>query len=138
MPKQDNAVIAATFRNAVKNSNDIVVARLAYQIEDVEIGQRRNGKIEDDLNNPPYTRVHVVMFDEINQIAVLEDIHAAKKGPYKYLSALYSKKLEKWYSTSSYQKSVELAYMHGVAEMRLGQNNQFTIFAERMLTEVKE
>jgi hypothetical protein len=38
---------------------------------------------------------------------------------------------------SSYWDKVELAYMQGIAEQRLGLNNQFVLFADRMLTPEK-
>ena len=134
----DNKLIAEAFRKFVNDKHNIAVARVALFAEEEEERRNLHGKIEDDVKGSGKGSFSVVMLDEVNNIAVLEDHHAAKKGPYKYISALLSPKTEKWYTTSSYDRGVHLAYVRGVSEMFLGRNNELATFFERMLIEVKD
>ncbi len=133
-----NTEIAEAFRKFVNEKHDITVARVAMMYEDEHDRRNLHGQIEDDVKGGSTGSYSVVLLDETNNIAVLEDTHAAKKGPYKYISALLSPKTGKWYPTSSYERGVHLAYVRGVSELFLGRNNDLATFFERMLIEVKD
>lgn len=133
----NNKKIAEAFRKFVNEKHDMAVARVAIMSEEEQDRRNLHGKIEEDVKGNVPGSFQVVMLDEVNNIAVLEDLRAAKKGPYKYISALLSPKTDKWYTTSSYERSVHLAYVRGVSELFLGRNNDLATFFERMLIEVK-
>ena len=123
---------ADKFRATVKDARDITLAVMSAQLEQANEEQEKINVIEKDLEHLPYASFHVIFIDEINQVAVVEDVVAARKGEYRYTSALHDGK--RWRSASSYWHKVELAYMQGISEKTLGLNNQFTLFADRMLT----
>lgn len=139
-PKQTAHEIADEFKARVADVNHIVACRMKYNLDAMEELHARDRAITDDIDNAQYAAYSVVMFDEINQIAVVEDRIAARKGEYKYTAAMFHKNIGtngKWRTCSSYWHKIELAYMQGISEKTLGLNNQFALFAERMLTEVK-
>ena len=126
---------ADKFRTTVKNAPDIALAVMSAQLEQANEEEMKINAIEKDLEHLPYAFFHVIFIDEINQVAVVEDVIAAREGRNCYTSALHDGK--KWRSSSSsYWKKVEIAYMQGIAEKKLGLNNQFALFADRMLTEI--
>lgn len=125
---------ADTFAAKVKSANRPALAYMSLAVDKMNELTERDSKIENDLEHMPYRAFSVVFFDDVNNIAVVEDRIAGRKGEYKYVAALYSAKLGKWYTASSYWHKVELAYMQGIADKNLGPNNQFVLFAERMLT----
>ena len=139
-PKQTAHEIADEFKARVAGVNHIVACRMKYNLDAMEEIHARDRAITDDIDHAQFAAYNVVMFDEINQIAVVEDRIAARKGEYKYTTASFHEKIGpngKWRTSSNYWHKMELAYMQGIAEKILGLNNQFAVFAERMLTEVK-
>jgi hypothetical protein len=133
-----NKEVAEAFKKSVNSGNDIVVARMAFFLDEDEQRRKMHNKIEDDVKHGGPGSYNVVFLDTANNIAVLEDLRAAKKGPYKYIAALLSTKTDRWHTASSYELTVHVAYVRGVSEMFLGRNNQLAVFFGRMLVEVKE
>jgi len=128
---------ADKFRAAVEAAPDVTVAVMSIQLEQMTEQQEHFRSITKDLEHLPYADFGVIFEDAVNRVVVVEDIIAGRKGEYKYTSALHDGKRWRWRCASSYWDKVELAYMQGIAEQRLGLNNQFVLFADRMLTPEK-
>ena len=127
---------AAAFKERVANAHNIVCVQMDATLERYREESAERSAITNDLDHKPYKGFSVVFVDEINGIAVLEDYVAARKGEYKYASALKHETRDgfKWRLVNSYWHKIELAYMEAVAAKHLGDgNNHFVQFAARML-----
>lgn len=128
---------ADAFSARVRGANMAALAYMSLSLDRAEEKDAQVSKIEKDIEHAGRS-FSLIFLDEINHVAVVEDRTAARTGEYKYVAALYNEKLDRWFTASSYWHKVELAYMQGIADKSLGPNNQFVLFAERMLTSITE
>lgn len=124
---------ANTFRKRVAEANDGACMYMHHALESMNEINELHAKIEKAVEG--VTNKHSVVFvdTEANVAVVLCTTYEQRGLDFKYQSVVYDAARDRWTIGQGYWNTASLAYMQGIAETQLGMNNQFALFAQRML-----